>query len=119
MKYSVMRNLGSGVSRELTNQKRCTHVIAHGACAKLWATAVRQFMMQRVLTLRLARFCTLRTKLSLSVRPATANMSTLLINQPQYSFLKELGLHEDNDGVYNGSWGGQGEVRGSHSRDVR
>ncbi|KAI2642456.1 Alpha-aminoadipic semialdehyde dehydrogenase [Labeo rohita] len=113
-----MRNLGSGVSRELTNQKRCTHVIAHGACAKLWATAVRQFMMQRVLTLRLARFCTLRTKLSLSVRPATANMSTLLINQPQYSFLKELGLHEDNDGVYNGSWGGQGELNSENSCSV-
>uniref|UniRef100_A0A2K5KGG5 Alpha-aminoadipic semialdehyde dehydrogenase n=1 Tax=Colobus angolensis palliatus TaxID=336983 RepID=A0A2K5KGG5_COLAP len=37
-------------------------------------------------------------------RPA-AFMSTLLINQPQY-----LGLHEENEGVYNGSWGGRGEV---------
>lgn len=37
-------------------------------------------------------------------------MSTLLINQPQYAWLKELGLREENDGVYNGSWGGRGEV---------
>uniref|UniRef100_A0A2K6RB85 aldehyde dehydrogenase (NAD(+)) n=1 Tax=Rhinopithecus roxellana TaxID=61622 RepID=A0A2K6RB85_RHIRO len=42
-------------------------------------------------------------------RPA-AFMSTLLINQPQYAWLKELGLCEENEGVYNGSWGGQGEV---------
>uniref|UniRef100_A0A8I5YN45 aldehyde dehydrogenase (NAD(+)) n=1 Tax=Pongo abelii TaxID=9601 RepID=A0A8I5YN45_PONAB len=37
-------------------------------------------------------------------RPA-AFMSTLLINQPQYAWLKELGLREENEGVYNGSWG--------------
>uniref|UniRef100_A0A2K6M6W5 Aldehyde dehydrogenase domain-containing protein n=1 Tax=Rhinopithecus bieti TaxID=61621 RepID=A0A2K6M6W5_RHIBE len=42
-------------------------------------------------------------------RPA-AFMSTLLINQPQYAWLKELGLCEENEGVYNGSWGGQGEI---------
>lgn len=38
-------------------------------------------------------------------------MSTLLINQPKYAWLKELGLSEDNDGVYNGNWGGKGEVK--------
>uniref|UniRef100_A0A8C2UMZ5 aldehyde dehydrogenase (NAD(+)) n=1 Tax=Chinchilla lanigera TaxID=34839 RepID=A0A8C2UMZ5_CHILA len=42
-------------------------------------------------------------------RPA-AFMSTLLINKPQYAWLKELGLREENEGVYNGSWGGRGEV---------
>ncbi|XP_074185298.1 alpha-aminoadipic semialdehyde dehydrogenase [Rhinolophus sinicus] len=42
-------------------------------------------------------------------KPA-AFMSTLLINQPQYAWLKELGLGEENPGVYNGSWGGRGEV---------
>uniref|UniRef100_A0A8C9HDR0 aldehyde dehydrogenase (NAD(+)) n=1 Tax=Piliocolobus tephrosceles TaxID=591936 RepID=A0A8C9HDR0_9PRIM len=42
-------------------------------------------------------------------RPA-AFMSTLLINQPQYAWLKELGLREENEGVCNGSWGGRGEV---------
>uniref|UniRef100_A0A2K5F772 aldehyde dehydrogenase (NAD(+)) n=1 Tax=Aotus nancymaae TaxID=37293 RepID=A0A2K5F772_AOTNA len=34
-------------------------------------------------------------------RPA-AFMSTLLINQPQYVWLKELDLQEENEGVYNG-----------------
>lgn len=37
-------------------------------------------------------------------------MSALLIHQPQYAWLKELGLKEENDGVYNGAWGGKGEV---------
>lgn len=37
-------------------------------------------------------------------------MSTLLVNQPQYAWLKELGLQEENEGVYNGTWGGRGEV---------
>ncbi|XP_064131813.1 alpha-aminoadipic semialdehyde dehydrogenase isoform X2 [Loxodonta africana] len=47
--------------------------------------------------------------LGLWSRPA-AFMSTLLINEPQYVWLKELGLREENEGVYNGSWGGRGEV---------
>lgn len=33
-----------------------------------------------------------------------------LINQPKYSFLKDLGLQEDNLGVYSGTWSGSGEV---------
>ncbi|EMP34765.1 Alpha-aminoadipic semialdehyde dehydrogenase [Chelonia mydas] len=37
-------------------------------------------------------------------------MTTLLINQPQYAWLKDLGLKEENEGVYNGSWGGRGEI---------
>lgn len=28
----------------------------------------------------------------------------------KYAFLKELGLQTVNDGVYNGKWGGRGEV---------
>uniref|UniRef100_A0A4W4G633 aldehyde dehydrogenase (NAD(+)) n=1 Tax=Electrophorus electricus TaxID=8005 RepID=A0A4W4G633_ELEEL len=47
---------------------------------------------------------------SLSFRPVAA-MSTLLINQPKYTWLKELGLSEDNGGVFNGTWGGKGEVK--------
>ncbi|EDM14488.1 aldehyde dehydrogenase family 7, member A1, isoform CRA_a [Rattus norvegicus] len=37
-------------------------------------------------------------------------MSTLLIHHPQYAWLQDLGLREDNEGVFNGSWGGRGEV---------
>lgn len=67
--------------------------------------------MQRTLVLTVGRHIALRKKVySLSFRPAAA-MSTLLINQPKYAWLKELGLKEDNDGVYNGTWGGKGEVR--------
>uniref|UniRef100_A0A6J0TGY5 aldehyde dehydrogenase (NAD(+)) n=1 Tax=Pogona vitticeps TaxID=103695 RepID=A0A6J0TGY5_9SAUR len=39
-----------------------------------------------------------------------APMSTLLIQQAPYAWLKELGLEEENGGVYNGTWGGSGEV---------
>ena len=36
----------------------------------------------------------------------------LLINDPQYSWLRDLGLQEDNPGVFNGtSWSGSGQVR--------
>lgn len=42
--------------------------------------------------------------------PAAA-MSTLLVSQPRYAWLRELGLQEENPGVYNGSWGGRGQVR--------
>ena len=38
-------------------------------------------------------------------------MSTqYLINEPKYSFLKDLGLQENNKGVYHGQWVGSGEV---------
>ncbi|XP_072272118.1 alpha-aminoadipic semialdehyde dehydrogenase [Pyxicephalus adspersus] len=52
----------------------------------------------------------LKRKIFSSCCRRTAAMSSLLINKPQYSFLKELGLKEENDGVYNGTWGGRGEM---------
>ncbi|XP_003974269.1 alpha-aminoadipic semialdehyde dehydrogenase [Takifugu rubripes] len=68
--------------------------------------------MQRCLALTLAQHSRLllRNKLKPICRQQSAAMSGLLINQPNYSWLKELGLSEDNPGVYNGSWGGSGEV---------
>ena len=38
--------------------------------------------------------------------------SSYLINDPKYSFLKELGLQEKNNGVFarHGQWFGKGEV---------
>jgi aldehyde dehydrogenase family 7 protein A1 len=36
--------------------------------------------------------------------------SSFLVNDPKYSFLKELGLEEKNNGVYDGTWHGKGEV---------
>jgi len=37
--------------------------------------------------------------------------STLVAsNNPKYSFLRELGLQEENHGVFNGGWGASGSV---------
>lgn len=47
-------------------------------------------------------------------RQALIRMSSTLVNSTdaKYAFLKELGLQEVNDGVFDGSvWGGRGEVR--------
>ncbi|KAK6637879.1 Alpha-aminoadipic semialdehyde dehydrogenase [Polyplax serrata] len=40
---------------------------------------------------------------------------SLLIENPQYGFLKSLGLESRNNGVYNGKWFGNGEVITSYS----
>ena len=37
-------------------------------------------------------------------------MSSLLIEDPKYSWLKDLGLSAKNKGVFTGEWGGSGEV---------
>lgn len=37
------------------------------------------------------------------------DMATYLIQEPEYSWLKELGLGVDNDGAFFGCWGGSGE----------
>ncbi|XP_039766726.1 alpha-aminoadipic semialdehyde dehydrogenase isoform X3 [Ornithorhynchus anatinus] len=41
---------------------------------------------------------------------AAATMATLLIQRPEYGWLRELELQEENAGVYDGRWGGRGEV---------
>uniref|UniRef100_A0A6Q2ZB93 aldehyde dehydrogenase (NAD(+)) n=1 Tax=Esox lucius TaxID=8010 RepID=A0A6Q2ZB93_ESOLU len=66
--------------------------------------------MQRCFTLSVVRYWALRKKVLTFNFQQSAAMSTLLINEPKYAWLKELGLSEDNDGVYNGTWGGKGEV---------
>lgn len=35
----------------------------------------------------------------------------LLIDEEKYGWLKDLGLKGENDGVFNGTWGGKGEVK--------
>jgi len=39
-----------------------------------------------------------------------STMSHLLIEEPKYSWLQELGLKADNPGVFCGAWSGQGQV---------
>ncbi|XP_043833210.1 alpha-aminoadipic semialdehyde dehydrogenase isoform X1 [Dromiciops gliroides] len=62
------------------------------------------------LTFSLSRQIILGRKILRYWHNPAALMSTLLINQSQYSWLKDLGLKEENEGVYNGTWGGRGEV---------
>ena len=42
---------------------------------------------------------------------AYSNGGNLLIDEPEFAWLKDLGLKAENNGVYNGSWKGNGEVR--------
>ena len=37
-----------------------------------------------------------------------------LVDDPKFSFLKDLGLERSNKGVYNGAWTGNGEVNCNH-----
>lgn len=53
-----------------------------------------------------------RTVFSLRlVVPMARNSSSYLIEDPKYSFLKELGLDKKNVGVFNGKWQANGQVR--------
>uniref|UniRef100_UPI00358F9D06 alpha-aminoadipic semialdehyde dehydrogenase n=1 Tax=Myxine glutinosa TaxID=7769 RepID=UPI00358F9D06 len=48
-------------------------------------------------------------------RALSAMASSLLAEQPTFSWLQDLGLGVDNKGVYNGKWGGRGQVVTSYS----
>ena len=39
-----------------------------------------------------------------------STMSRLLIEEPKYSWLQQLGLKSDNPGVFCGTWSGNGQV---------
>ena len=43
-------------------------------------------------------------------RASSSSSSSLLINDSKYQFLQDLGLKENNSGVFDGSWKGSGEV---------
>lgn len=47
---------------------------------------------------------------SLSVLNTSRMASTYLIDDPKYSFLKDLGLQRTNLGVYDGTWKGKGPI---------
>jgi len=44
-----------------------------------------------------------------------STMSRLLIEEPKYSWLKDLGLKSDNLGVFSGTWTGHGQVHCKHT----
>jgi len=70
--------------------------------------------MSHLLALRMRSFSSMSLRIARSLTPACtaarAMSSGFLINDPKYAFLKDLGLEEKNCGVFNGSWGGSGEV---------
>ena len=47
----------------------------------------------------------------LRIRNMSSASTELLINDPKYSWLRELGLEANNPGVFDGSWHAQGNVR--------
>lgn len=49
--------------------------------------------------------------LTFKLRVPMARNASFLIEDPKYSFLKELGLKEKNVGVFNGKWEANGQVR--------
>ncbi|CAH2086195.1 unnamed protein product [Euphydryas editha] len=57
-----------------------------------------------------------RSIITLRLRlPMARNVSSYLIDDPKYSFLKDLGLDKKNDGVFNGKWEANGQVIQSYS----
>lgn len=64
-----------------------------------------------ILTIKSTSIINLIIKKSFSFRKMSAVSANLLINDPKYSFLKDLGLKEINAGVYDGQWKGSGKVK--------
>ena len=52
----------------------------------------------------------LASRVSFRLHPYSTSGGDLLINEPSYSWLKDLGLKDENPGMFNGSWGGTGNV---------
>lgn len=61
-------------------------------------------VQRSILSLNVARIGLLNKRACLS-------SGNLLIEEPEFSWLKELDLKPENDGVFNGNWKGNGDVR--------
>lgn len=64
--------------------------------------------MATVILLRRAQL--LITRSTCASHKITRAMSSMLIDDPKYSWLKDLGLGATNNGAFYGVWGGSGEV---------
>lgn len=49
-------------------------------------------------------------KLAQSSKPHLTRCMSMLVNEPAYSWLGDIGIKEVNEGVYSGSWGGRGDI---------
>eukprot|EP00092_Neocalanus_flemingeri_P065917 GFUD01080231.1.p1 GENE.GFUD01080231.1~~GFUD01080231.1.p1 ORF type:complete len:561 (-),score=159.29 GFUD01080231.1:193-1821(-) len=71
--------------------------------------------MAMVMTASLSLPCRLAAR-SLPCRTMYRGMASgFLVNEPKYQFLKDLGIQEQNSGVFDGQWKGSGEVVTSFS----
>ena len=50
------------------------------------------------------------TKKAAAAQPLLSRCMSMLVNDPNYSWLADIGIKEVNEGVYNGTWGGRGDV---------
>ena len=81
--------------------KTCTTCLPNGTISPEMATLVRLGYNAG------SKF--IKTKVNLALYSST-RMTSYLINDPKYAWLKDLGLADDNKGVYCGEWIGSGEV---------
>lgn len=51
-----------------------------------------------------------RSQLGFLTKVSFSNEPKLLIDEKEFSWLKDLGLKGENEGVYNGDWKATGEV---------
>ena len=54
-------------------------------------------------------------KIAKTSQPVLSRCMSMLVNDPSYSWLADIGIKEVNEGVYNGTWGGRGNVISSIS----
>jgi len=62
-----------------------------------------------------AKHCISAARNPIFVTRLYSSMSGLLVEDPKYAWLKELGIAADNQGVFHGTWAGSGEVTTSYS----
>mgnify|MGYP001792118531 FL=1 len=77
---------------------------------KSWLTVTHVYIeMSNILLQTFSRSARLASNLNEAIR-SHSSASNLLIQNPKYAFLKELGLGESNLGAFNGGWFATGEV---------
>ena len=74
--------------------------------------------MAPLLGVQLCRGFSLYRTFTSSLRYHSA-MANFLVEDPKYSWLKELGINTKNQGVYHGKWGGSGQVNEIKSSPAR
>ena len=100
--------MSSVLLRSLASSASGHHAVASAAAA----AASRQSAAAVILTTKSGRLLTVSP--SNRFFESCRKMSSFLVDEPKYAFLKDLGIEKRNPGVYNGTWGGSGDVSWSH-----